>query len=125
MPLPPQHGHPVRLVERERAGPHLGVEEAGGDDVDAGEVPPLAGEALSKVRHKGLGAVVDRLVGGDVDNVAAHARGDDEVSPPLALEDLAGGLGAVHDAVDCFHVQLGMSPLVGRGGGRGVGERVD
>lgn len=100
MALAAQDGQAVGLVEGGGAGAHLGVEEAGGHNVDAGELAPLARQGLAKLRDKGLGAVVDGLVDGHVDNVPADARRDDQVAGALALEHLAGVLGAVDDAVN-------------------------
>lgn len=102
MALASQHSHAVGLVDGGRAGAHFRVKETRRDNVDASKVAPLAGQRLAKVRDKGLCAVVYGLVGGDVDNVAAHARGDDQVAGALALEDFSYVLGAVHDPIDWF-----------------------
>lgn len=83
-----------------RARPHLRVKEARGDDVHARELAPLAGQRLPEVRDERLRAVVDRLVGGDVYDVGAHAGGENEVAGALALEDFAGVFGGEDDAVD-------------------------
>jgi hypothetical protein len=50
--------------------------------------------------HVGLGGIVNGLVDGDIDNVSRHARGNDEVSKALALEDLSDEFGAVDDSVN-------------------------
>lgn len=115
MPLPPQHRHAVRLVQRRLSRPHLSVEEARRHNVHAGELAPLAGQRLAEVVDEGLGGVVNGLVYGDVDNVGAHARGDDEVAEALSLEDLAGVLAAVDDSINWVVL------VEWRAGGRGGG----
>lgn len=63
--------------------------------------------------YESLATIVDGLVNGDVDNVAAHAGGDDQVAEPLLAEYLANVLGAVEYAVDCSC--LAGEGYVGRG----------
>lgn len=102
MPLPPQRRHAIRLLQRQLARAHLGVEEARRDDVDARKLAPLPRERLAKVRDERLGRVVHGLVDGHVDNVRRHARRDDEVAVALRLEDCANVLGAEDDSVHCW-----------------------
>ncbi|KAI7456567.1 hypothetical protein KC368_g36 [Hortaea werneckii] len=42
-----------------------------------------------------------RLIDRNVHNMSGNARGDDQVAKSLLLEDLAGELGTVEDAIDC------------------------
>lgn len=77
-----------------------GVDVAGGDGVDTGEVAPLVGQRLGHVDAAGLGDVVGGLLLGEVGNVARHGGGDDQGAVALLLEDGADGLGAVGRAVE-------------------------
>lgn len=99
MSLPAQHRHPVGLVDGSRVGTHLSVEEAGRHDIHTCKFSPFAGQGLAEMSHKGLGAVVDGLIRGSVDNARAHARRDDEDARALTLKDFADELRAIDDSV--------------------------
>lgn len=43
MALSAQRGHPIRLVDGQRVGAHLGVEESWRHDVDSGKLSPFTG----------------------------------------------------------------------------------
>lgn len=100
MALSAENRHPIRLIERQWAGSHLGIEEAWRDDIDSGKLAPLSSQGLAEMCNKSFSAIVDRLIDRDIDNVCAHTRGYDENTVALALEDFADILGAVYDAVD-------------------------
>lgn len=102
MTLSPESRHPVCLIEVFGARPHLCLEEPWRDDVDTGEVSPFTGNGLSEMRNKGLATVVDGLIDRHIDDVPAHAGGDDQVAEALVAEDLADVFGAVEDAIDCL-----------------------
>lgn len=54
----------------------------------------------------GFRGVVDWLVNGDVDDVAAHAGGNDEVAMALAGEHFTGVFGTINNAVDCSIISI-------------------
>jgi len=104
-----------------------GVNVAGGDGVDTGEVAPLVGEGASHVDAAGLGDVVGGLLLGEVGDVAGHGGGDDEGAASALLEVVADGLGAVEGTVqvDLNNVVPGLDGAVEDarvGGGTGVGD---
>jgi hypothetical protein len=121
------HGVPELLgLLGDKVG-EAGVDVAGGDGVDTGEVAPLVGERASHVDAAGLGDVVGGLLLGEVGNVAGHGGGDDEGAGSALLEVVADGLGAVEGAVqvDLDDVVPGLDGAVedaGVGGGTGVGD---
>ena len=98
--LSPHGRHAVSLIDAQRASAHLSIEEARRDNINPSEFAPLTGKRLSKVSDICLCGIVDWLVGGDIHDVATHTRSNDEVSKALAVEDLAGILGAIHNAVN-------------------------
>lgn len=63
------------------------------------KIHPLHRQHLGQLHHGRLGGIVRRLPLGDVDERRAHRRRDDEVAPPLLLEDPARRLRRPHDAV--------------------------
>ena len=84
-----------------------GVNVAGGDAVDAGEVPPLVGQRLRQVDAAGFGDIVRRLLLRVVRNVARHTCGDDEGAGLALAEMQTDGSGAVEGAG-----QIGIDDLV-------------
>lgn len=50
--------------------------------------------------YEGFGGIVNWLVGWNIDDVRADARGDNEVSEALPLENLTHVFGAEEDAVN-------------------------
>ena len=54
--------HSIGFILYSRSSTHLGVEEAGRDDIDSGKVPPFACERSAKVSDSGFGSVVDLLL---------------------------------------------------------------
>lgn len=101
MALPPQCRHTVGFVDGKGTGTHFCVKKPWRDNVDPGKFSPFSGKRLSKVRNECLAGVVDWLVNGDIDNVATHARGYDQVTKALLVEYLAGVFCTGEDAVDC------------------------
>lgn len=100
MALPSQRRHPIGLVDRLRTGTHLGIEKARRDNVNAGELSPLASKRFPKVRDEGLAAIVDGLINGHINNVTTHARGDDQITKALLFEHLSNIFGAVENAIN-------------------------
>lgn len=100
MALPPQCRHTIGFVDGEGTGTHFGVKKPWGDNVDSGKFSPFSGKRFPKVRNEGLAGVVDWLVNGDIDNVATHARGNDQITKALLVEYFAGVFCTGEDAVD-------------------------
>lgn len=80
----------------------VSLDETGVQVVDADSVRgPLGGEAAREVRDGTLGAVVEDLGDGRVDDRVRHGRDDDDRTLLLALDpEVGGGLGRVEDAED-------------------------
>lgn len=98
--LTSQGSHAVSLVDGKWASTHLGVKEAGRNNVHAGKLAPFASKRLSKVSNIRLGCVVYWLVCWHIDNVGTHAGCDDEVSEALTVEYLADILGTEDNSIN-------------------------
>lgn len=100
MSLAAERRHAVGLIDGKWACTHFGTKEAGRDDINASELPPLPGKGLSEMGGERFASVVNWLVGGYVDDMRAHTGRYDQVPAGLTLEYLASVLGTEDDTVD-------------------------
>jgi len=76
-----------------------GVNVAGGDGVDASEIPPLVGERAGEMDAACFGDVVGGLFLWVVGNVTGHGSSDDQAASLAFSEVKTNGSGAVESSI--------------------------